>query len=377
MSLKYRTRREACIAAVGIFFGLALGCVGTFYFIQYEPPIKLTTILPYDEATAVVDASPAVAIGSLSAAVAPQEEKPHAGTTTDENMVRLWSSNNLFDSTLRSCLSNECYNAPVTYKDGVKRDRIGFLAPDPQGMSSLLGLLNKASKKDLAKDFNVVLDTHVPPYGYGKNHGWTRIVRFVHRITPQAEALLRRAAAASPPASSASAASAGAGATAIIPSLYELQVRQLVRWHCRLSHVAAHTRMLTVYMDDLAVRAVPEIYQILSFIGFRGNRQDIVEAVEAMHAQVIQELGVGHLSPLGTSVQHEVNASLAEAGIKAITEEMGVTGGLQKWPCQTFNHLDGTNKKESVNLPLKAKTLAADCSGEYVVCSVPVDRRGG
>jgi hypothetical protein len=27
--------------------------------------------------------------------------------------------------------------------------------------------------------------------------------------------------------------------------LLDTQVRQIVRWHCRLSHVAAHTKMLT------------------------------------------------------------------------------------------------------------------------------------
>jgi len=373
--MKYRTRSQACIAAVGIFVGIALGCVGTyFYLVRYEPS-HITAFHPQQE-VALSDTHVALA------AVLPlpaETNPPQAPQKNNDGLDRLWSSNNMFDSTLRSCLSNECYNSPVTYKDGVKRDRIGFLAPDPQGMESLLSMLNSAAKKDLAKDFNVVLDTHVPPYGYGKNHGWTRVVRFVHRVTPQAEALLRRArahATAPVPGAAAATATATAAVSVITPSLYELQVRQLVRWHCRLSHVAAHTRMLTVYIDDLATRPVPEIYQILSFVGHRGGRSDILGAVKAMHAHVMKELGIDQLSTQGTSVQHEVDSSLIEAGIKAISEEMTATEGLQKWPCQTFNHLASTSK-ESMNLPLKAASLAANCSGEYVVCSVPVDKRGG
>jgi len=372
MSIKYRTRIQACIAAVGIFVGIALGSVGTyFYLVQYEPKI-LATFHPQQEALLVDTPSVLAALPTVSTPQKPQ----------NNGLDRLWNSNNLFDSTLRSCLSDECYNSPVTYKDGVKRDRIGFLAPDPRGMDTLLGMLNKAAKKDLAKDFNVVLDTHVPPYGYGKNHGWTRIVRFVHRVTPQAASLLRRMQTSEPSGdtttttATAAATASDFAASGITPSLYELQVRQLIRWHCRLSHVAAHTRMLTVYADDLAIRPVPEIYQILSFVGYRGNRGDILDAVKAMHAQVIQELGVAQLSTQGTLVQHEVDASLSEAGVKAITEEMSHTDGLQKWPCQTFNHLVSTSK-ESARLPLKAATLAANCSGEYVICSVPVDKRGG
>ena len=67
---------------------------------------------------------------------------------------------------------------------------------------------------------------HAPPYGYGKNHGYTRIVRLALPLT----------------ASVAAAAAGDAAAT----------LRQHVRWHCRVSHVAAHTALLTLFADDFA-----------------------------------------------------------------------------------------------------------------------------
>ena len=36
----------------------------------------------------------------------------------------------------------------------------------------------------------VIYDTHVPAYGYGKNHGWTRIIRIAHELVPHALSLV-------------------------------------------------------------------------------------------------------------------------------------------------------------------------------------------
>ena len=79
------------------------------------------------------------------------------------------------------------------------------------------------------------------------------------------------------------------------------QTRQIVRWHCRLSHVAAHTRMLTgtselfifdeiyffacclliistgvVFVEDLLSQPVVEVEKIVSFIGYKVDRPAIV-----------------------------------------------------------------------------------------------------
>lgn len=40
------------------------------------------------------------------------------------------------------------------------------------------------------KDVEVVLDSHVPAYGYGKNHGWSRIVRIVRPLSQHAVSIL-------------------------------------------------------------------------------------------------------------------------------------------------------------------------------------------
>ena len=50
-------------------------------------------------------------------------------------------------------------------------------------MDSLLELIKAAGEKaNLEKGRTLELNSHVPAYGYGKNHGWSRIVRFVSKF---------------------------------------------------------------------------------------------------------------------------------------------------------------------------------------------------
>lgn len=123
--------------------------------------------------------------------------------------------------------------------------RIGLLALKNSGAEVLLSVIKSVSnEKDIGK-VELVYENHVPAYGYGKpsfsifvieflilffigkNHGWSSIIRLARKVMPHALSL---------------AAESNVGLT---KTSVDLQVRQLVRWHCRLSHVAAHTRMLT------------------------------------------------------------------------------------------------------------------------------------
>ena len=51
-----------------------------------------------------------------------------------------------------------------------------------------------------------------------------------------------------------------------------------MRWHCRLSHVAAHTSMLSVFLDDLLSRSPAEIEKILTFVGSKVGRSELLIA---------------------------------------------------------------------------------------------------
>ena len=157
---------------------------------------------------------------------------------------------------IKSCLGDHCGNLKTAVNN---KARVGLLAPPASGMEVVWSVLRsvrlangfivpKASKKrrpgseavvettspggepqlSVGADVDLLLSTHVPPYGYGRNHGWTKIVRLYRDVADHAYSVL-----------------APATNGAVDTALVDAQTRLLVRWHCRLSHVAAHTKMLS------------------------------------------------------------------------------------------------------------------------------------
>ena len=210
-------------------------------------------------------------------------------------------------------------------------------------MDSLLELIKAAGEKaNLEKGRTLELNSHVPAYGYGKNHGWSRIVRFVSKVPEHSYALLSRQENPR-------------------KDKYARQIKQIVRWHCRLNHVAAHTAMLSVFIEDLVARPVVELYKILSFIGIRPSQLDIEAALEKVGASTLSRLAENEAA---------VPQNLVATAADAIRE---TTARLSKWPCDSFKDLEVGEDK----LPIHYTQLAPECTSKHVTCSVGIDQRGG
>jgi hypothetical protein len=139
---------------------------------------------------------------------------------------RVVSAESAFETTMRSCLGAFCFDDAVHTHDGKDIVRVGILLPDASEGETIRKLL-LAAGLPLNDKIELIHASNVPPYGYGKNHGWSRIIRIARSVVPQTLQLLSQQDQQS------------------LEKLVDPQVRQLLRWHCRLSHVAAHTAMLT------------------------------------------------------------------------------------------------------------------------------------
>jgi hypothetical protein len=246
-----------------------------------------------------------------------------------------------FEASIKSCLGSGCFDERSVKEANTMR--IGLLSPDLHGIDNVLELIKAAGKKaNLEKGRTLEVNSHVPAYGYGKNHGWSRIVRFVTKVPEHSYALLSKQGAPS-------------------RDKYSRQIKQFVRWHCRLNHVAAHTAMLSVFVEDLKARPVVELYKILSFMGIRPSQPDIEAA--------INQLGASTMARLAEN-EGAVPQNLVTAAADALQE---TTARLSKWPCDSFKDLELDGDK----LPIHYTQLAADCDSEHVTCSVGVDQRGG
>lgn len=97
-----------------------------------------------------------------------------------------------FESTLRSCLGPNCFDEKVPLPDGSLVDRVGLLAPLQSGGEDILSTLLSLIEAPKGHLIDLILETHVPAYGYGKNHGWSRIIRLHRKIAPHALSLIAR-----------------------------------------------------------------------------------------------------------------------------------------------------------------------------------------
>ena len=176
-----------------------------------------------------------------------------------------------FEQTLRSCLGAACYTA--TPKGSKAEARIALLAPPSQAADAFFEWYRDLAKRGgvTARKVEWIQTSHAPPYGYGKNHGYTRIVRL-----------------ALPLLSSVAASSQGNAAESLA---------QHVRWHCRVSHVAAHTAQLTVRSSrDLAdvVERRLATERLLSFVGIK-VAPDLLDEGERTFAPVLRALSRGRV----------------------------------------------------------------------------------
>lgn len=279
-------------------------------------------------------------------------------------------------STLRSCLGANCFDEPI---EPIKLFRVGILAPPSSGTNVILDMLLRAGVKNSSK-LEVLGDTHVPPYGYGKNHGWSRIVRLVRRLPQHAFTILEDGSGRYKYQPSSSASSGKSSPSPEVESaqnkqfseLYTRQIKQLMRWHCRLNHVAAHTSMLTIFLEDLVERPTVELEKILTYLGYKVGRQELLDAGSATFiGRLKSELGPSFLAK-------SIPEPLHSTAVTAIDTEMRTSKDMTKWPCANFREIN-TNSKDpaSVPLPTPASALAANCTGAHVKCSVRFDVQGG
>lgn len=101
----------------------------------------------------------------------------------------VWEAEESFETTMRSCLGSFCFDDAVkttAHKDVV---RVGLLMPDNIGSQTLINMLHAGGLKT-GESLELIYASNVPPYGYGKNHGWSRIIRISNHIIPHSVRLL-------------------------------------------------------------------------------------------------------------------------------------------------------------------------------------------
>mmetsp|Transcript_23212 Transcript_23212/g.30046 ORF Transcript_23212/g.30046 Transcript_23212/m.30046 type:complete len:325 (-) Transcript_23212:2252-3226(-) len=237
----------------------------------------------------------------------------------DDKNFPLLENEQRFRQTLRSCLGEACLTASP-----IDRPRIALLSPPHPIASKVWKVLLRTLKDKSFAEF--IIGSNAIPYGYGKSHGLTRIVRLVLPLR------LEKATFA---------------------------LAQSVRWHCRISHVAAHTALLTLDLsDNIPPRRLIE--QALSFIGLKVDHSILDRAVRDWNTTIIPSLERAIQS------SSTVNARALDAQLQG---ELDISNDLRKWPCGTL-----WVKKDDERALNRAAQMVPNCSAPYSTCSVPRDK---
>ena len=290
----------------------------------------------------------------------------------------------MFQQTIKNCLpakDAKCKqfipdNSKTAPGDIKKVQRVAMIGPPGDITYSLRKHVEKIVEQHNKRRNKIDLDiefidtTHVPPYGYGKTHGWTKIIRLVPQplvleVTDALHALLQP----------------GETYTGITLSDIKAGLRQIIRYHCRLSHIAAHTAILSVPYDDVLMEPDDTLKQLHAFL-IPNDKQENDNADDDLQLEMDddgnglfesqEEAGTQLLSYIQAEYRQDVNAVLD----KVLLEELGTTKNLTAWPCQSFWTVGGDDDPSTLSPLIQrlAKALSPDCNDPFVNCWVKRDK---
>jgi hypothetical protein len=289
----------------------------------------------------------------------------------------------VFSRTVKSCLPN-LNSKCQTYVHENNIPRVAILAPPGDFGDWIFRWASKVVDTRLGSTvkMDMQLVSSVPPYGYGKTHGWTKIIRILPRSLMLGAADAIRG-------------SLKLGQTQNELTLRDLKaaLRQLLRYHCRISHLAAHTAVLTLEMDILASTPYVATEVVLNFLNItavqHGEREeddiDVLEDSDDLGKYyTTREQDVvamsNHVqafaSSLLTWIERHEQVNVQEQLQDVLKEELLLSKNFTKWPCGSmWTTGDGPQGTDLSPFARKlAQSLAPNCNGKYTSCPVKGDR---
>lgn len=286
-----------------------------------------------------------------------------------------------FHETIQDCLpsrNKKCQTFVPESSGGEKMQRVALVVPPGKVASLVLRHMNL-----VANDYNsrtnrqgpriqVFRTSHVPPYGYGKSHGLTRIVKLrpdplLLQVTDALEASLEQ----------------GQSLDQTTWEDLEVTMLQIMRFHCRLSHVAAHTASLSI--DVQALVNATKLEQVLrdfmtnelppfesQLISGDAQARAVADEDAARVLSSVETVGTNLLTRLSKVQSHHGHTDVWTELDEVLRGEMQRTKDQSIWPCPSFWG-PSTLSLSAVTRNL-AMALSPNCQDPFVSCFVQKDK---
>lgn len=187
-------------------------------------------------------------------------------------------------------------------------------------------------------------------------------------------------------------------------------LRQQVRYHCRLNHIAAHTAMWTIGAEDFAEIGRDWLVETAQdFFGLDLEQEDLFNKVNSEYEKLFpddddENKGViekedddnvlaelDHMfaegSRLMSILQMKANTIEKKAKTKTATnilkvlddvllDEMRLSNNLTAWPCQSFWTVGEPGNRLELSPIIRSisKAMSPNCTAPYTSCFVKIDK---
>lgn len=303
-----------------------------------------------------------------------------------------------FLRTIKSCVPGIDKKCGTWVPDTPKKQRIAIITPPGQMGDMLWKGIEKVTKQHqrvLAKlkvPIDFIRTSHVPPYGYGKTHGLTKIIRLVHKplVMGVADAMQQIIVDGENHHHQLPGEPLLHQADITLDDLKSV-LRQFMRFHCRLSKVAAHTAILSINLNDFIDNEEYTHQKIYDFISSNpfGNKEEPDPEDEAADLQGLFGGGMDDIGMLSgeldfvskilTRIQAESHGTIKvlDELDKVLKDEMRISKDLTNWPCESFwtTGNDPSDKTKIGHFATKvARNFSPNCTDPFANCWVPRDK---
>mmetsp|Transcript_1261 Transcript_1261/g.2116 ORF Transcript_1261/g.2116 Transcript_1261/m.2116 type:complete len:449 (+) Transcript_1261:25-1371(+) len=295
-----------------------------------------------------------------------------------------------------------------------QRPRIGIMITPGYISTTIADWIGRALKQtgdSIHMDIEIITTAHVPVYGYGKSHGYSKLIRVVTLPLPLA---VNDAYYYSMNDLTDNNSNEGSNGSFVIHNLGAILdetklkytakpssqtvgsiTELLLRWHCRLSHVAAHTAELTLTLDNILKHPTDTLETILTFVwrqdweweGHNHNEnkseeRDLYPKIWKGAAEEFVASKGGSLQPLLYQLSLLLQDGLLSSDAtlfgdtlqRSFANEMTKSKDMSSWPCPSF--WDGVDNDYSGAAYKIANEMTPNCKDDdpYARCTVKKDR---
>lgn len=171
-------------------------------------------------------------------------------------------------------------------------------------------------------------------------------------------------------------------------------LRQQIRYHCRLNHVAAHTAMWTLGMEDFAdIGKDWLVEKTQEFLGLDLDQEDLLNevlaeyekategeeednALDILNHMYLEGAKLMNLVKMHKTTKKRTPSFIMKQLDDVLLDEMKISKNLTKWPCESFWTVGEPGNRLELSPIIRsiAKAMSPNCEAPHTSCGVKRDR---